>query len=103
MNRTFAPTEQIRIVFQKGSKTIKRVAVVAVALSLLALLSIHFAIDAAEARTADLRAQAAALEQENQGLQDYIGDLGSVQSVQRIAREELGLEDPDTIIIDPQG
>ena len=38
----------------------------------------------------------------NQELQDKIDDLGSVQSVQDIAREELGLVDPDTIVIQPE-
>ena len=44
---------------------------------------------------------AAALEQENADLQEDIEALGSAQSVQEIAKESLGLVDPDTVIIKP--
>ena len=46
--------------------------------------------------------QADALEQENQDLTQYIDELGTVQGIQRIAEDELGLVDPDTVIIVPQ-
>ena len=42
-----------------------------------------------------------ALEQENKDLETKISILGSVQSVEQIAQEELGLVSPDTIIINP--
>ena len=45
--------------------------------------------------------EAAALEQENADLQEDIEALGSAQSVQEIAKESLGLVDPDTVIIKP--
>ena len=35
-------------------------------------------------------------------VQQYIDDLDSVQGIERIAFEILGLINPDTIIIDPQ-
>ena len=50
----------------------------------------------------NLRQEAAAIEQENRELQDKIDNLGSVQSVQDIAREELGLVDPNTVMIQPE-
>ena len=42
-----------------------------------------------------------ALEQENTDLEHKIEILGSVQSVEEIAQEELGMVKPDTIIINP--
>ena len=44
---------------------------------------------------------AAQLEQENDRLQDKIDILGSVDSVEQIAREQLGLEYPSGIIFNP--
>ena len=48
-----------------------------------------------------LRDEAAAIEHANSELEQKTADLGSVQSVQDIAKEELGLVDPDTVIIEP--
>ena len=38
----------------------------------------------------------------NEVLEQKTEDLGSVQSIQDIAKEELGLVDPNTVIIDPE-
>lgn len=51
----------------------------------------------------DMRQEAAAIETENEKLQDQIGALGSVNSIEDIAEEELGLVDPHTVLIDPIG
>jgi cell division protein FtsB len=42
-----------------------------------------------------------ALEQAQQDLQNRIDDLGTDEAVRQIAQEELGLVDPDTVIIIP--
>ena len=42
----------------------------------------------------------AALEDENAALEEKIGNLGTLESIRDIAREILGLVDPDTIIIE---
>ena len=44
---------------------------------------------------------AAVLEQENAELAEKKEDLGSSSSIRDIAKEELGLVEPDTIIIEP--
>ena len=38
----------------------------------------------------------------NEMLDQKTEELGSVQSIQDIAKEELGLVDPNTVIIDPE-
>ena len=48
-----------------------------------------------------LQEQAADLEYENQELDRKIDDLGSLESAAEIAQEELGLADPDTVVVDP--
>ena len=46
-----------------------------------------------------MRRQAIVLEQENAKLAAKIAELGSVQSVIQIAREQLGMEQQDAVII----
>ena len=43
---------------------------------------------------------ASGLEYANEVLDQKTEELGSVQSIQDLAKEELGLVDPDTILID---
>ena len=71
-------------------------------MSILALLGLQGAITGSRANAAALMQQADSLEQANQDLAQYIDELGNVQGIERIAEEELGLVDPDTVIIEPQ-
>lgn len=48
-----------------------------------------------------MQSQAAELEYENDVLEKKIDQLDSEQSVKDIAEEELGLVDPDVVVIDP--
>ncbi|MBR2889429.1 MAG: hypothetical protein IKC09_04050 [Oscillospiraceae bacterium] len=91
-----------KIVICRSHPLVKVVALCAVVLSTVTLLTLRGAILESENRTAQLLQQADALEQENQDLEQYIDELGTVQGIQRIAEEELGLVDPDTVIIEPQ-
>lgn len=102
MKKLLKALRRVRLVIQPSSPAIKVVALCAVVFSMLALLTIQSVILDGRAQNAALAEQAAQLELENQELQQYIDELGTVQSVQRIAEEELGLVDPDTIIITPQ-
>lgn len=93
----------IVLVLNKSRKWTKAVIALAVVLSMATIGLIHTQAKAAEERVDDLKAQAALLEQENGKLSDQIDDLGSVAGVEEIAREELGLADPDTVIFQPEG
>ena len=46
--------------------------------------------------------QAAAMEGENTDLREKIENVGSVQGIRQIAQDELGLADPDTVLIHPE-
>ena len=67
--------------------------------ALFALRWVHTGI---LAETENLRDTAAELEEANADLQQKTEDIGSVQSVKDIANEELGLVDPNTVIISPK-
>lgn len=91
-----------KIVFRRSSISTKVVVLVAVLLSLvtLVMLSVHLASE--KERAEELRQQAMALELDNDRLERYIRELGTMEAVIRIAREELGLIEPDSILIQPE-
>lgn len=78
----------------------KVVVAVAIVLSSVTLVTLRLAHWEAEDKLAELRQQIAAMEQRNDDLRHDIDELGTTDSVREIAREELGLVDPDTIIIE---
>lgn len=78
----------------------KVVLAAAIMLSSATLISLRLGHWEAEAQLAELQHRAAILEQENEALRQDIGALGTTDSIREIAREELGLVDPDTIIFE---
>ena len=93
---------QIRLVNKRSSRTTKIAVCTAIALSTAALLVLHSAALDAQAKADAWRERAQQLEQENERLQDQIDKLGSLESIEQIAKDELGLVDPDTIVIQPE-
>ena len=102
MQNLLKSLRRVKLVFCRSHPMIKVVALCTVVLSILALLGLQGAITASRENTAALMEQADALEQKNQDLEQFIDELGTVQGIERIAEDELGLVDPDTIIIEPQ-
>ena len=93
--------KRIRISYRRSSNLTRILILSAIVLSMAALLVLHQSIDAAGDRTGDLSNQAAQLEKDNQELEENIDNLGSADSVGQIAKDELGMVDGDTVIIDP--
>ena len=93
---------KFRLVMRSGSTALKIVMVVLIVFSMAALTALAWVRGSIRSQVEDLRQEAAALEQENRELQEKIDALGSVQSVQDIAQEELGLVNPDTVLIQPE-
>lgn len=91
---------RFQIQFRKSSPATKIVASVAIVLSILALIALGVARKDIMSQTDAMRKEAAQLEAENQRLEDKLGAQDSIVSVQEIAEEELGLVDPDTVIIE---
>ncbi len=91
---------RFRLVYRHSSPLLKCVVLAAIVLSIAALLTLRSSILQTRAQTEQLRDHAAVLEQENQQLEKSIAELGTVQSIKRIATQELGLVDPDTTIFE---
>jgi cell division protein FtsL len=92
---------KIKLVYRPGNTLIKVALLGVIVLSTVALVTIHTAIDRGEAKLEIRRAQAAVQEQENRELEQNIDTLGSKESILDIAKDELGLVDPDTIVYVP--
>ena len=93
--------KKIRIIFRRGSLGLKIAVLALITLSLASLVLIWAHKQQAKADYERLREQAIGYESENSRLKEAIDELGTVQGIFQIAREELGLVDPNTVIIEP--
>lgn len=94
------PFQNIKVVYRRSKPLTKVVVIAAIVLSMAALITLRWTLNDIQQQTQDMKAEAARLEQENAELEDKIDQLGSVQSAMDIAQEELGLVDPDTVVIE---
>ena len=86
-------TRKIKFVLRPSTPLLKIAVILVILFSMAALLAMTW--------TAEMQSQAAELEYQNEELEKKIDQLDSEQSVKDIAREELGLVDPDEVVIDP--
>ncbi len=101
MGRIGSYLKRVRLVYRRSNTLTRGLILSAIVVSMAILLALHLSISAAQDHTEDLADKAGRLEQENQQLEENIDGLGSADSVEQIAKDELGLVDPDTTIIDP--
>lgn len=92
---------RIRLVYRRSSTLLKCVVAATLVLATIALLVIRGSVLEYQKRTDELRKEAAALEAQNQQLQEDMGQQNTVEGILKIAREKLGLVDPDSIIFEP--
>ena len=95
------PLKHIRVVYRRSSILVKSVVLATLVLSILALVILRISIQSNQGQQADLQLQAALLEQENRALTKQIAELGTVESVKRIATLQLGLVDPNSQFFTP--
>ena len=91
------PFSRIRLVYRRSKPLTKMVVTVAIVLSMAALISLGIAKHAANQRVNELQKQTQALAQENEQLREDISQLGTLESIQKIAREVLDLVLPGTV------
>ena len=96
------PFRNIRLVYKRSKPLTKVVVLCAIVLSMVALLTLRQQLLDAQGLKDALTDNASQLEQENSQLEDKIDSLGSIDSVEDIAKDQLGLVDPDTVIIEPE-
>ena len=80
---------------------LKCVVITAVVLSAVTMVTVGAVTQQMQDQAEEYRQQAAQLEQNNQKLNLYISQLGTVQGVKHIANEKLGLVDPNDFFFKP--
>ena len=93
---------QVRFVNKRSSRTTIIAVGIAIVLSVACLLVMHALQLDAEAEKEAWRQEAIKQEQEQNKLEDKLNNLGSQEGVEDIAKDELGLVDPDTIVVQPE-
>ena len=101
MKARIANLRNVQLVFRPSSALLKIVVTVLILFSTAALISLIWVRQSIQVKTEDMRQQAVEIQQQNEDLEHKISILGSNQSVEQIARDELGLVTPDTVIITP--
>ena len=95
------PLKHIRLVYRRSSKLLKCVVLGTLVLCTAALITLFSVISGYQSQVSALEAQAQQLEKENAVLTQYIEELGTEESIKRIAQEELGLVDKDFTFFTP--
>lgn len=101
MNAKKNPFRRIRLIYRRSTTLVKCVVLAAIVLSTVALIALRISVQAEKGRQDKLQQQAAQLEQENYALTRSIAQLGTVESIKRIATLQLGLVDPDSQFFTP--
>lgn len=94
--------DNFKLVYRRSSPLAKLVVLAAIVLSTVTLLTLHTFLQDTQSRTQRLREAAASLELDNEKLERLIEQMDTVQGIEDIAREELGLVRPDSIVFLPQ-
>lgn len=92
---------RIRLVYRRSKPLTKMAVSLVIILSIAALISLTSAQKSAAARMDDLCRKASQLEAENRRLEENISILGTHESVEKIAMEELDMVKPGTVFFDP--
>ena len=93
--------KRVRLRYRRSSTLTKTVVISTIVVCMVALMVISWRIDSVIADYEAKKDLAAQLEQENNKLNDNIDDLGSADSVDQIAKDELGMVPGDAVVITP--
>ena len=96
------PLKNVKVEVRPTAPVLKIVLIVLIVFSILALIALRWVHTGILEETENLKNEAAKVEHANTELEEKIDKIGSVQSIQDIAQEELGLVDPDTVVADPE-
>lgn len=96
-----SPFRNIRFIVRPGPRKLKIVLIALILACAAALITVGVIRGRIQQQTQAALDQAAALEQENADLVEKKENVGSGSSIRDIAKEELDMVDPNTIIIEP--
>ena len=91
--------KRVRFVYRRSSTLTKTMVTAAIVVSMLALLTMSLATDAAIKRYEELRQQAAQLERENKEQADKNDKLGTIEGAEDAAKDEGYLPSGSVVIV----
>ena len=94
------PPRKVKVEVRPASNILKIILILLILFSIVALVALRWVHNGILDQIGALKDEASGLEHANSELERKTEELGSVQSIQDIAKEELGLVDPDTIIFE---
>lgn len=90
-----------RIVWNNSTPLLKILVVSLVVFSVLALAALSWVKLSVREQTRQAQTQSAQVAGQNRKLQERLGDMESDEAVRAMAEEELGLVDPNAVVIVP--
>ncbi len=96
------PLKGKKVVYRRSPALLKIALVALILFSMAALVALRWVHNGIVQETDKKRSEAAAVEYDNDVLENKIENKDSLDGIQDIAQEQLGLEDPDTVLIDPE-
>lgn len=93
---------KVQIVWRHSSLLLKALVILLIVFSMAAMVALAWVQGSIQEQTQQMLSEAAALEEKNQTLEERIQSVDAVDTIRDIAKEELGLVDPDTILIRPE-
>ncbi len=102
MTQKNTPPKKVKVEVRPASNILKIILTILILFSIVALIALRWVHNGILFQIDALKDEASGLEHANEVLDQKTQELGSVQSIQDIAKEELGLVDPNTIVIDPE-
>lgn len=101
MSKIELPFRDVKVEYTRSHPLTKVVVIALILVCTAALITLGLSGYRLKQEIAQLREEAAQLAAENAELREKLDVLDSVEGVENIAREELEMVDPDTIVIDP--
>ncbi len=102
MEQKKIPPKKVKVVVRSSPMFLKVVLTLLIVFSMAALVALRWIHLEFQTQTASLISKAAEIDYSNQQIKERTENIGSVQSIEAIAMEELGLVSPDVVLIDPE-
>ena len=99
---THNPLSKFQFIYRRSHPAVKILVIVAIVFSMLAVTAMTWVRAKIQDRTDALRWEAAQLEQDNRDLSNMLDAPDSVDSVEQMAEEELGLIESGSVLIDTE-
>ena len=96
------PLKNVQVVVRPSPTALKVVLILVIVFSMAALLTLRLVHNSIQEEIQELKGEAAEYEYANSELDRRMEDPDSVENIRDIAEEELGMVNPDTILIEPQ-